>query len=65
MKKVFVDFVEHHMYSVEAEIPDNLTKDEEIDWVINNRDLLFDGVWPQPIDIETDWDSFQVNEVNE
>jgi len=64
MKKVFVDFVEHHIYSVEVEIPDNLSPEEELDWVMENRDILFESKWPDPIEIETDWDSLNVYEVS-
>jgi len=64
MKKVIVDWVEDHIYSAEIEIPDNLSPEEELDWVMNNTDDW--GLeWHEPIQIETDWDSFYVHEVNE
>ena len=64
MKKVYVDWVEHHIYSAEIEIPDNLSPEEELDWVINNTDE-WDMHWLAPDEINTDWDSFQVYGVNE
>ena len=64
MKKVYVDWVEHHVYSAEIEIPDNLSPEEERDWVLNNTDE-WEMDWREPDEINIDWDSFYVNEVNE
>ena len=64
MKKVIVDWVEHHIYSAEIEIPDNLSPEEELEWVIHNTDDW--GMdWREPDEINIDWDSFYLNEVNE
>ena len=62
MKKVIISWCEMHNYEAEIEIPDNLSPQEEIDWVVNNTDDWGMG-WREPTEIETDWDSFQVEEV--
>jgi len=62
MKKVTVQWTEFHNYEAEIEIPDNLSNEEELDWVMNNTD-----VWGmdsrEPFEIETAWDSFSIEEI--
>ena len=61
MKKVRVEWVEMHCYEAEIEVPDNLSSsEEEIDWVINEWDM---GL-REPYEICTDWDSFEVEDVD-
>ena len=67
MKKVTVYWTEFHSYSADIEIPDNISNEEELDWVMNNTD-----VWGmdshEPFEIETAWDSFEkvyVEEIEE
>jgi hypothetical protein len=62
MKKVTVSWTEFHSYSTEIEIPDNLSNEEELDWVINNTNDWSMG-WHKPFEIETAWDSFVIDEV--
>ena len=62
MKTVQVQWNETHSYSAEIEIPDNLSKEEELDWVMNNTDDWGMG-WREPDEINTDWDTFYVEEV--
>ena len=62
MKTVEVYWSEIHHYSAEIEIPDNLSHEEEVDWVMNNTDDWGMG-WREPSEIATDWDSFSVEEV--
>ena len=66
MKKVRVNWCEMHYYEVEIEIPDNLSSsEEEVDWVINNQ-LPWDMGWSfGPYEICTDWDSYEVEDVEE
>jgi len=59
MKKVTVEWVETHKYSADIEVPDNLSHKEELDWVMNNTDKWGMGLG-FPDDIETDWDSFNI-----
>ena len=61
MKKAKVQWTEFHNYEVEIEIPDNLSKEEEVDWVMNNSDDW--GMWSSiPYDIVPHWDSFHVED---
>ena len=62
MKTVQVLWSETHSYSAEIEIPDNLSHEEELDWVMNNTDDWGMG-WREPDEINTDWDSFYVEEI--
>lgn len=64
MKKVTVQWTEFHNYSAEIEIPDNISPEEELDWVMKNTDE-WEMDWREPDEINTAWDSFQVYEVNE
>jgi len=67
-KKVVVNWCEMHYYEAEIEIPDNLSYEEEIDWIINNTDDWGKSPefgWHEPYEICTDWDSFEVDEVEE
>jgi hypothetical protein len=59
MKKVIVNWYETHHYESEIEIPDNLSHEEEIDWITLNTDDWGMG-WSEPYEIITDWDSFEV-----
>jgi hypothetical protein len=65
MKKVKVFWTEFHNYSAEIEIPDNLSKEEELDWV---EDWAIDAL-PDPshklYEINTDWDSFHIEEMKQ
>ena len=63
MKKVTITWTEFHNYEAVIEIPDNLSPQEEIDWVTLNTDDWGMG-WREPIEIETDWDSFNVYEMS-
>jgi hypothetical protein len=68
MKKVKVSWTEFHYYEAEIEIPDNLSHEEEIDWVMNNTDDWGKSPefgWREPYEINTDWDSFEIDEVDE
>lgn len=64
MKKVTVQWAEFHNYEAVIEVPDNLSHEEELDWIMNNTDVWEMG-WREPYEINTAWDSFQVYEVNE
>jgi hypothetical protein len=59
MKKVTVYWTEFHNYSQDIEIPDNLSNEEELDWVMNNTDEWGMGLG-SPDDINTDWDGFYI-----
>ena len=62
MKKVQVQWTEFHNYEAVIEIPDNLSPEEEIDWVtLNTADWGIE--WFEPYHINIDWYSFQVYEV--
>ena len=63
MKKVKVNWCEMHYYEAEIEIPDNLSSSEEVDWVINNQ-LPWGMGLREPYEICTDWDSFEVEDVD-
>ena len=64
MKKVKVNWCEMGYYEAEIEIPDNIWMTEkELDWIMNNK---FDwGGDTKPYEICTDWDSFEVEDVEE
>ena len=61
MKKVQVLWNETHSYSAEIEIPDNLSKEEELDWVMDNTDDW--ATVAEPDDINTEWDTFYIEEI--
>lgn len=61
MKKVTITWTEFHNYEAEIEIPDNLSHEEELDWVMNNTDDWGMG-WREPDEINTDWDSFEIDQ---
>jgi hypothetical protein len=62
MKKVKVNWCEMHYYEAEIEVPDNLSSsEEEVDWVISEWGM---GL-REPYEICTDWDSFEVEDVEE
>jgi len=64
-KKVLVNWCEMHYYEAEIEVPADLVSDEDIiDWVTLNTDDWGKG-WREPYEICTDWDSFEVDEVEE
>ena len=64
MKKVKVNWCETHYYEAEIEILDNLSYEDEVDLVVNNMDDWgADRI--QPYEISTDWDSFEVEDVEE
>ena len=60
MKKVTITWTEFHHYEAEIEIPDDLSHEEELDWVMNNTDEWGMG-WRESDDINTDWDSFNIH----
>jgi hypothetical protein len=62
MKKVIICWTEFHNYEAEIEIPEGLTKEEEIDWITLNTDE-WDADRREPYEINTDWDSFEIEEV--
>lgn len=62
MKKVQIMWTEFHNYEAEIEIPDNLSHEEELDWVMNNTDEWGMG-WREPDEINTDWNSFYVEDL--
>jgi hypothetical protein len=62
-KKVLVNWCEKHYYETEIEIPDNLSPEEEIDWVICNTDE-WKHCWLEPYEIVTDWDSFEIESID-
>ena len=64
MKKVKVNWCETHYYEAEIEIPDNLSYEDEVDWVVNNTDD-WGLAWREPYEISTDWDSFEVEDVED
>ena len=65
-KTVTVYWTEFHNYSAEIEIPDNLShesqSEEELDWVMNNTHDWGMG-WHKPYEINTDWYSFYIEEI--
>lgn len=63
MKEVTVCWTELHNYSADIEIPDNLSHEEGLEWVMKNTDEWGMG-WREPDEIETDWDSFHIGEVD-
>ena len=63
-KKVVVQWTELHNYEAEIEVPDTLTEEEELDWIMYNTDEWEMG-WREPYEINTDWDSFKVVYVEE
>ena len=67
MKKVTIQWTELHNYEAQIEIPDNLSHEEELDWIMNNKDD-WEMDWREPYEISTDWDSFEkvyVEEIEE
>jgi len=56
MKKVTVNWCEMHYYEAEIEIPDNLSHEDELYWVVGNKHKWDEGI--APYEICTDWDSF-------
>jgi hypothetical protein len=63
-KKVRVNWCETHYYEDEIEVPADLVSDEDlIDWVTSNRFEWGYG-WIEPYEISTDWDSFEVDDVD-
>ncbi len=60
MKKVTITWTEFHNYEAEIEIPDNLSYGEDLVWVMNNTDEWGMGR-REPDEIDTDWDSFEIN----
>lgn len=62
MKKVQVYWSEFYNYSAEIEIPDNLSNEEELDWIMNNTHDWGMG-WHKPYEVNTDWDSFYIEEM--
>jgi len=60
-KKKIVRWTEFHNYEAEIEIPEGLDADEEIEWVTNNPGTWSAG-WHDPYEINTDWDSFEIDE---
>ena len=64
MKKVRVEWVETHCYEAEIEVPDGLSNEDEMDWVINNK-FEWDTGLREPYEINTDWDGFEIYEVDE
>ena len=63
-KKVLVNWCEMHYYETEIEVPADIVSDGDlIDWIISNRFEWGYG-WGEPYEISTDWDSFEVDDVD-
>ena len=60
--KVQVYWSEITHYTGEIEIPDNLSKEEELNWVRNNTNE-WEMDWREPDVIDIYWDTFYVEEV--
>ena len=63
-KKVRVEWVETHCYDAEIEVPANLSKEDELDWVLNNKSEWDTGL-RKPYEINADWISFEIYGVEE
>ena len=58
-KTVTIEWTEFHNFEAEIEIPENLSGEEALDWVMMNTDTW--GMdWREPYDINTDWDTFEI-----
>ena len=62
MKKVVVHWIEIHKYEAEVEIPEGMTKEEELDYVSLNSES-WEIYWREPYAVDIDWDSFEVEDV--
>jgi hypothetical protein len=59
-KSVTILWTELHHYEAKIEIPENLSHEEEIDWIILNMDTC--GMKPrEPWGMNTDWDSIHIS----
>jgi len=61
MKKVTVNWTEFHNFSIEMEIPNNLSHEEELEYAIH-ADLESD---PEPYEINIDWDGLEIEDKEE
>ena len=59
MKKVKVQWTEFHNYEVEIEVPEGLTSNEEMNFVMSEYCYF---PLSDPYEVNTDWDSFDVED---
>ena len=62
-RKVQVEWVETHCYAAEVDVPNNISEEDELDWVLKNKSGWDAGC--ESYDIHIDWLSFQIYEVEE
>ena len=65
MKKVKVYWTDLHHYSAEIEIPDNLSKEEEMYWVEDWAIIELPDPSHKPTQIIFDWDSLSIEEMKQ
>jgi len=64
MKKVTVYWTEFHNFSIEMEIPNNLSHEEELEYAIH-ADLFPIRTPMEPYEINIDWDGVEIEDKEE